>query len=220
MKNWNTVSLPKWPGMLVVGKPITEEQAAEVIIRTSSFYFSTNDRDFQKALWRALDIKIDESPNWEGIDEAEHRYNVIPDIQYLGNYKIASCLIGDAQGWCHWNGQIGCGSFNIGKWPSVEHVQKEWLDIATAFPFLELQCQLLDSEICEDNHNPIIQFDLSNGWVSTYIPKDKTPITSLRDVGLADMNTSLLAMTMGDFNTERGCSIEKFKWALEICRRK
>ena len=38
------ISLPKWPHMVVAGKAVTKEQAAEIIIRTTSLWFSSNSK--------------------------------------------------------------------------------------------------------------------------------------------------------------------------------
>ena len=43
------ITLPKWPGMIVEGDPVTPELAAEIIIRTDSqlpdFTYAGNDSD-------------------------------------------------------------------------------------------------------------------------------------------------------------------------------
>jgi hypothetical protein len=44
------LGLPKWPALLVVGKPVTRAQAMEIILRTDDLYFSSNDRSFDKLL--------------------------------------------------------------------------------------------------------------------------------------------------------------------------
>jgi hypothetical protein len=49
--------LPKWPGLLVVGKPVTREQAMEIIIRTDSLWFSTNDYKFSKECYTSSAYK-------------------------------------------------------------------------------------------------------------------------------------------------------------------
>ena len=47
--NLPKISLPKWPGLLVVGKPVTATQAKEINIRTSNLpYLSTNNRIYEK----------------------------------------------------------------------------------------------------------------------------------------------------------------------------
>ena len=42
--------LPKWPAIVVKGKPVTEDQAKEIIIRTDSFYFGCNDRAWESKI--------------------------------------------------------------------------------------------------------------------------------------------------------------------------
>ena len=41
------IGLPKWPALVVKGKKITKEEAAEILIRTDDFWFSANDHDFE-----------------------------------------------------------------------------------------------------------------------------------------------------------------------------
>jgi hypothetical protein len=49
-KEFFNIGLPKWTAFAVVGTPVTKEQAMEILIRTDSLCFSTNDREFEKQL--------------------------------------------------------------------------------------------------------------------------------------------------------------------------
>ena len=51
-KGIKKIALPKWSAMVVKGKSVTEEQAAEIIVRTDSAYFNNNDEEFCKKLNR------------------------------------------------------------------------------------------------------------------------------------------------------------------------
>ena len=63
-------SLPKWPSMLVVGEPVTQEQAEEIIIRTSNIDFSINDEWFRAQLHKAMASSYIGGPHgwcdWQG----------------------------------------------------------------------------------------------------------------------------------------------------------
>jgi hypothetical protein len=235
-KEYFDIYLPKWPGVLVIGDPITREQAAEVIIRTDSLYFSSNDREFEKLLNKEIyGVEADtmnltdaittdilrgiKGTSWERAwsykDDKTKEVGKI-QLEYMNNSRILSAWIGGPHGWCDWNGNIGSRNYNIGKHPSVEQVYKEWVKIAKEFPFLNLRCQLLNHEIgCEDSvedPKPQIEFVIKKGKVKVLIPL-KTMVQG--EFGSDDM--------MNRFNNryaERGCSIEKFKEALNQVKEK
>ena len=150
--------LPKWPALVVKGKPVTEDQAMEVIVRTDNFYFGCNDREWERIINGIIyDIEISSihSKDFEtqfkkkyGIENQSDYYakqeelkELYPplDLAYITNSRIASSWIGGPHGWCSWNGKIGCSNYNIGKWPSVEEVYNDWVKVAEAFKFLDLK---------------------------------------------------------------------------------
>lgn len=223
IKDFENIELTKWPLMLVKGEKVTEDQAAEIIIRTSNFYFSTNDRDFEKELYSHIygvysdhfDIadKIAKRDNIS-LQEAQKKEASINQsygllcLNYLSNERIASCWIGGPHGWCDWQGNIFCNTHNIGKWPNVTDVYKEWKMLAKAFPFLDLTCQLCPEE---GKEAPIIEYRIKNGKVYVSKPKDRI---------LENGNTDdfiMNSLTRG-YKREHGCTIEQFKRALEITR--
>jgi len=107
----------------------------------------------------------DDGISWiEASEKNRETYKVL-DLYYLTNERIMSCWIGGPNGWCDWDGTIGCNNKNIGKWPDVEAVAAEWGLIAEAFPFLNLRCQLFDGETCEEDAKPILLFTVANGRV-------------------------------------------------------
>ena len=232
MKNQDffNLTLPKWPAFVVVGEPVTPEQAAEIILRTDSLYFSTNDHSWAGQLNAYLyrvspctSFSCNEAicellglPNGGDFDKAYEYKRAIHEsvgkipLNYLNNHQIASSWIGGAHGWCSWNGEIGCSNYNIGKWPSVGDVYDEWERIAKAFPFLELKCQLMNHEAGEDDAfdpGPVVEFRIKNGLVKMAKPKDYLKHPSFGGWG-------------GVFGSERGCSFEQFKSAVELCRAK
>jgi hypothetical protein len=197
--------LPKWPALVVVGEPVTPEQAQEIIIRTDSLYFSSNDRRFEEDLYKTLGVTFkDYSPDWHELDDRRKEYQVL-DIDYLQNHRIVSSWIGGPHGWCFWNGRIGTHNYNIGKWPSVEEVEKEWKMIARAFPYLQLQAQLFDGEVGEEQTSPIVTFTIERGKV-----KVDTQYRHRIDLPTDDFSP-LLIFAPG---AERGCRIDEFKTAL------
>jgi len=147
----------KWPRLLVVGLPVTEEQADLILVRTTHLPPFTNDKAWERVITTALaDVGAPPEPAYTaGSDvrlawyrafrEWEQRAGIL-SLGYLHNDRIASAWIGGPHGWCDWDGTIGCGTSNIGKWPSTEEVTDDWAAIARAFPFLDLTAQLLEDE--------------------------------------------------------------------------
>jgi hypothetical protein len=230
------LNLPKWPALLVVGKPVTREQAMEILIRTDSLYFSCNDYEFSKQLSEYLfDVEleragfnqentaiakklgVDESNSWAEIFNYKEakiaEVDSIP-LNYLENDRIVSSWIGGPKGWCDWDGNIYTANYNIGKWPSVQEVYEDWKRIATAFPFLELRAQLLNCEAGEEGAEPkaVVEFVIKNGKVRMVEPKKL--LTQPKDIDFAS------ALNFSNPHRERGCTIQKFKEAVDYCRSK
>lgn len=139
------LELGKWPRLLVAGDPVTEEQANEIILRTTDWWLNTNDVAWDRTV-RALVGLVDPAgpmtlrgrPVWLGV----HSLN----LHYLANHRIASTWVGGPHGWCDWDGTIGCATYNLGKWPDRAAVTEEWRMVAAAFPFLRLRAQLVPDE--------------------------------------------------------------------------
>jgi hypothetical protein len=228
-KDFFNIWLPKWPAMVVVGRPVSRQQAMEIIIRTDDLYFSSNNPKFDKVLNEYFyDVKID-SDVYDavitklGISKELKYSNELYDymykkrsevgrvkLTYLNNSRITSSWVGGAHGWCDWNGNIGCNNYNIGKWPSVEEVYNEWKLIAKAFPYLDLTCQLMNHESsCEDmvdDPKPLINFVVKNGNVKMTEPDGYISMPVFPD------------FSYDIFRNERGCTIEQFKEAVDYCR--
>lgn len=161
----------KWPGMIVQGDNVTEEQAAEILLRTDrflpNFRYACNDRDFMREVQELFPIveEGDDDLSWiEAYNKNREIYRTI-SLSYVQNQRIMSAWIGGTNGWCDWDGTIGSANKNIGKWPSVEGVADDWAAIAQAFPFLKLRCQLFNGETCEEDAEPILLFTVSDGKV-------------------------------------------------------
>ncbi len=220
--------LPKWPALIVKGKPVTKEQAMEIIVRTDSFSFCSNDKEFEKDIhemvygvradWIGLNDAIQKKYNlpslnetWQKIEEINKKYNLL-QLGYLNNHRILSSWIGGPHGWCTWDGYIGTNNYNIGKYPSVKEVYEDWKEIAKAFPFLELRSQLLSGETCEENVKPVVEFVIKNGKVTLRDPSD------FLDYANSDMNSQMFNLFA--LNRERGCSKNQLELALKFVKEK
>lgn len=216
--------LPKWPALIVVGKPVTEQQAMVINVMTDRFSFCSNDREFEKQIHKLI-YDIDES--WSDLTEAlkeKHNidFNGVWDLQekirskygsleldYMSNSRIVSSWIGGPHGWCNWDGTIGANNYNIGKYPSVQDVYEDCVKIAEAFPFLEMKVQLLDQESGSDEpSSAVIEYSLKDGKVVMYEP---TVMLSTTSFGSDDMYKRF-----SNPYAERGCTIEKLGEALQV----
>lgn len=170
------ITLPKWPGMIVEGDPVTPDLAAEIIIRTDSqlpdFTYAGNDPELCHQLNDIFSVPhagIDTDKLWKLRD----KLHMVP-VGYLCNDRIVSSWVGGPHGWVNWNGFVGSRNYNIGKWPDVDSVLKEWQAIATAFPSLKLTCWLYSKETCVPDNTAIVQFDIVSGTATAHLP-DREP---------------------------------------------
>lgn len=218
-------ALPKWPAIVVVGEPVTEQQAMAINVMTDRFSFCSNDREFEKQIHKLL-YEVDES--WSDLTDAlkeKHNtdFNGVWDIQnsvskkygvlelnYMSNSRIVSSWIGGPHGWCNWDGTIGSSNYNIGKYPSVRDVYEDCVKVAEAFPFLKMKVQLMNQEAGEDDEplEAIVEYSIKDGEVDMYEPTEilKTPA-----FGSADMYARF-----NNPHAERGCTIEKLEEALKV----
>lgn len=107
-----------------------------------------------------------------------------------------SCWIGGTHGWCDWDGTIFANSFNVGKWPTVEEVEKDWQAIAAAFPFLDLRSQLLNrgsSEAVDEGASPVVEFVVRNSRVE--VKTSGLELLSLSEMANPDHFVSLVRGT-------------------------
>lgn len=216
------VELIKWPGFFVKGRKVTPDQAHEIILRTNGVYFGCNDHAWEDTLKRELGIPTGRD-DWRAASEAEDRVCRelgMLDLEYLQNGRIASARLGGPTGWCNWDGTIFCNTFNIGKWPTVEAVEAEWRRVAKAFPYLELECQLMDQEAggCPSDEDwspptPVVGFTVRDGSVTL----DESPGELVAPPGTTDVVGDALSIFTNPAR-ERGCTIEMFRRAVELAR--
>lgn len=175
--------LPKWPQCIITGTKIPEDQALEIIRRTDwcfkSGYMLGNDKEYNHWLEEVLhlpgELMFHNSSSFEEYFKKEREWHDkwgFIFLQYLDNDWINSCMAQGAQGWCHPDGTIGY-FYNIGKWPDTEEVYEELKKIATEWPFLELECTLMNDEYGEDDSHPIISFLVRNGEVEVVDPEER-----------------------------------------------
>lgn len=208
----------KWPRLIVVGEPVTEAQADEILIRTNGWwYLHSNDKRWLRALETVLaehgyPVEPERrGASAEGDDDWAIRFRAleswmdrmrIVSLEYLHNSQITSAWIGGPHGWCDWEGRIGCSSHNIGKWPNDEEVTDEWRQIAEAFPYLDLTAQCID----EEGEGPLAaEWRVKDGVVA-YNAEPSTPLAARMD------EPSLFACLMP--GGERGVTIDRFRQAL------
>lgn len=208
----------KWPALLVRGVTLTEEQANEVIVRSTSLYLLCgNDRAWGDQVHEAYGVapRLARSAEYNRygreVDAVERRLGIV-GTEYLGlEGRIYSAMIGGSYGWCNWNGEVR-SAYNVGKWPSVEELTDQWTDVARAFPFLSLTAQAFDCETCEllDSTPPCAQWTIKDGEARL----DETPGAVL-DVGPVEMDVAKIIEPWWKSPTrERGVSIERLRAAI------
>ncbi|MDE1673802.1 hypothetical protein [Nocardia gipuzkoensis] len=213
----------KWPRLLVVGEPVTPEQADEILIRTDGWLHRyTNDKQWAQiidiaacqitgrpleAFWELAGDERTESlrVHHEAEREWRERHGILR-LRYLTNSQIASSWIGGPHGWCDWDGRIGCDHYNIGKWPDDDDVTEDWRAIAAAFPYLDLTAQCIEDE---GEGNPAAEWRIQGGTVE-YNPNPTKQITTPTDTALETFAAGLI-----HGRSERGVSEGRLRAALE-----
>lgn len=214
--------LTKWPRLIVVGDPVTREQANDILIRTNQWaFFSTNDTGWEHAVEAAaaecLGRPIEPNPapdvdserriammraHWQRLRDWRERVGVL-NLHYLENAQVMSSWMGGPHGWCDWDGRIGCSNYNIGKWPSKDDITEDLTAIAAAWPFLRMHVQVVANEG---------EGDLLATWA---VQDGKA--APVEPIGLIDQpNDDVEAMALGFLNPhrERGVSLDRLREAL------
>ena len=182
--------LPKWPQLIVTGKPITVDQAKDIISKTDTFltglspYSGGNDRQWLKWACEVLGydklfelenhmFRMNAHENSSSYNHTVTYFDLIKDLSeklgyistnYVHNSWASSSYVYGPHGWVSPRGQI-CHVDNVGKWPSVEEVYNDFITIATAFPYLNLTATLHDGESCEDSR-PVVTMLISGAEVN------------------------------------------------------
>ncbi len=174
--------LPKWPQMIVRGTPVTVEQAKEIIRRTDRSFTSTlsgNDHATNRVIAKKIGMPAgtfydprDRAPNydWDAVETFRTAWGAIY-TEYVTNDWIACSFIGGPHGWCHPDGTVFF-SDNVGKYPGVEDVARDWAAILSEFPFLDLTATLMSGESCEDGAEPVCTITVRDGRVVAGPPQN------------------------------------------------
>jgi hypothetical protein len=184
--------LPKWPQMIVRGTPVTVEQAKEIIRRTDRSFTGTlsgNDHATNRVIAKKIGMPAgtfydprDRAPNydWDAVEAFRTAWGAIY-TEYVTNDWIACCFIGGPHGWCHPDGTIFY-SDNVGKYPGVEDVARDWAAILMEFPILDLTATLMSGESCEEDAEPVCTITVRDGRVVVGPPQNDFQRPADRDV--------------------------------------
>lgn len=218
LKNKFNLDLPKWPQLIIIGDKVSEDQAKEIIYRTDAFLhdidgFGGNDREFRKAYSEHSNLSSFKTPanvdgreferyHWDAYYKYKEKVGFL-DLEYVYNRFAASSFIYGPAGFCHPDGKIYF-SHNVGKWPSVEDVYNDFVKIAQAFPFLNMQAALYSGEEWHDDEDGVkefvVGFKISNGHVEM----------TFEDLNLHeklipyDTNKAMEHIFSSDYSGERG----------------
>ncbi len=167
--------LPKWPQMFTTGRQVTPDQAKEIIRRTDMFMtdgYGGNDHAWDRAMATRLRMTHhcclwsvnNGARDWSAMHDREDRWlkawGAI-GTEYVHNNWMSCAYVYGPHGWCWPDGRIAYVD-NVGKWPSVEDVLRDWTAIAEAFPFLHLAATLMSGEHCEDTE-PVVTIVVDGG---------------------------------------------------------
>jgi hypothetical protein len=218
------LDLPKWPQLTIVGQPVTEEQAKDIIFRTDDFlhdvneFSGGNDREWDEwarqtlGLQRFLEackIEVadgDHLPtNWWLYDMYESMIKLQDGAissGYVYNRWASSCFIYGPAGWCNPDGAISFG-YNVGKWPEIEEIAKDFSAILNAFPYVKLSATVYSDEHSTEGSEPVAYFVVGNGEV--IVTKD---IFEVPDYGQPRDTVSIreAARRIGTYHFEHGLS--------------
>lgn len=210
------MGLPKWPQMIVRGQPVTVDQAKEIIRRTDrafTCHLSGNDHKTVRNIAQRLGLpasmysaydglgRDDEAAqdDWRAAEEFRELWGTI-STEYVTNNWVSSAFIYGPHGWCHPDGTISY-DHNVGKWPSLDDIIKDWDTLATAFPFLDVTITLMNGESCEEFTRPVVTLKVKDGNV-TVCPPEPAP----DPVMTPQEQTALMIATLSD-NVGRECGI-------------
>lgn len=196
--------LTKWPRLIVVGDPVTREQANDILIRTNDRYFFTNDHAWEQIVADVYGIPLGKYGLDHQASAAVFERLGVLNLRYLTNARIMSSWIGGPHGWCDWDGRIGCNTHNIGKWPAVEEVQEDLDAIAGTWPFLRMQVQL----VTDEGEGELAAMWVVRDGTPTFVePGERLPMADLSEGQLLDR---LLSGRL----SERGVALDRLREAV------
>lgn len=201
----------KWPRLVIVPEPghetVTREQTNEILLRTNGDCLMSNDREWEAAVAGVLGIKpcashrvsVDLLPWRECADWYQSIRGL--DLHYVRNSRIMSSWIGGPHGWLDWDGNIGCSTWNIGKWPSESEVTSDFKQISAAFPYLDFHAQVITDEGDPETGQVAAQWRVINGGAFLVEPVERFRVNEP-------------ALTVFTRHGERGVSLARLEEAM------
>ncbi len=184
-----SLTLPKWPQMLVWGAPVSEAQAKDIILRTDTFLSDLSEyaggNNHRWNAWARNELGIREAVSrmqrqqdgeatvdWPLQHAVQERFQQllghVPTGYVHNNWASCSFIFGP-HGWVHPTGAVSFVD-NVGKWPSVSEVLDDWKALAKAFSYLDLHATLMSGESCEEDVEPVVTIRVVNGEASLLAP--------------------------------------------------
>lgn len=216
------VALPKWPQMYTTGKPVTVEQAKEIIRRTDLFFtmlYAGNRQSYNDMVAKKLNVPLisftarSTQKGWDEIDRRREQFHKrwgSIRTAYVTNQWVSCSFVGGPHGWCHPDGKIGFID-NVGKWPQVEAVYEDWKMLVKEFPFLEVDVSLKSGESLTEGITTLVGFKIRKGKIKlvgpeTVLHEDHPPATrGNRFDNFSDEDAMVMRMTTSD--AEQGLPI-------------
>jgi hypothetical protein len=162
----------------------------------------TNDHAWEREVLAVLGVPVNHTEKWfnaASYEGAQAWYRSINglDLHYVSNSRIMSAWIGGPHGWLDWDGNVGCSTWNIGKWPSLEAVTEDFTAIAAAFPYLNFHAQLITNGGDEETGEVAAQYRVIGGVAALVEPIERftvsdPPFTFLIRGGERGVSTSRL----------------------------
>jgi hypothetical protein len=196
----------KWLRLLVSGHNVPRAMGEEIILATfQPENFHVNDAWFERQVAGALDMEVD-TYGWISYESAK-RYRAAVgglELNWMGNHQIGSSWIGGPHGWVDWDGKVGCGSYNLGKYPSNEEITEDLTLIAARWPGLKLWVQVLDHE----GDGPVSgEWKVDGGEVERFDKLNYNHVTPPIELDPVDTAMNLIYKQ----DRERGISIDLLK---------
>jgi hypothetical protein len=186
IRRLENTGLPKWPQMLVWGKPVTVTQARDIILRTDRFFTDIDNfpggHNRRWIEWAQQELgfrHLVEDESRAGClrrNEAEdvlRRGLCCIETEYVHNTWASSSFIHGPYGWCHPDGTLWY-EHNIGKHPNAREVFEEWQALAAAFPYVDATVTLFSGERLEEDRVPVVSFRVQEGHVQL-LPEPVVP---------------------------------------------
>lgn len=171
--------MSKWPRLLVVGHPVTQEQADEILVRTNDWAVPIQSPELRAEVCEIVGIELTQSTNhtypydFESVRRFQSEVNAL-ELLHLNNSRVASLWVGGPHGWCDWDGTIGTANYNVGKWPTPNEITRDLMVIGETFSYLNMTLQLVGQEGSDVKH--VSQWKLVNGEVTEIILNKPLPL--------------------------------------------